>query len=78
MGRMLTFFITDANPQEVMTYADLEWSDGSTYRRLGFFEESRKGAVTFWVDPVTFERKRTPPGIEITNLGSIKYLLRVR
>eukprot|EP01034_Spumella_vulgaris_P038238 gene38238-47211_t len=34
-----------------MTYADLEWSDGASYRRLGFEAISDKDPVRFWLDP---------------------------
>ncbi|MBR0533867.1 MAG: hypothetical protein IJK19_04155 [Bacteroidales bacterium] len=76
MSRMLARFVEDTNPDEVMTYADLEWSDGSVYSRMGFHEAGLREPVTFWVNPVTFARERTPDcrGVKIRNFGSLKYL----
>ena len=76
MSRMLARFVEDTAPDEVMTYADLEWSDGSTYSRMGFHEAGLREPVTFWVNPSTFARERTPEhgGVRIVNFGSLKYL----
>ena len=76
MSRMLARFVEDNDPDEVMTYADLEWSEGSVYVRMGFHEVGLREPVTFWVNPETFARERTADcgGIKITNFGSLKYL----
>ena len=76
MSRMLAHFVADASPEEVMTYADLEWSEGSVYARMGFQQAGLRESVTFWVNPSTYARERTPEhgGIKITNFGSLKYL----
>lgn len=82
MGKMLSAFINDVHPSEVMSYADLEWSDGAAYRALGFREAGRRAPVSFYVDTVSWVR--TPAAriaepaqtqVMITNLGSVKYLL---
>lgn len=40
MGSMLSFFIGDVHPDDVMTYADLSWPDGGeVYVKLGFVPE---------------------------------------
>ncbi len=57
MGRMLNHFISQVHPDDIMSYADLEWSDGSVYRQLGFIQETGKGPVTFRIDPSTWERR---------------------
>ena len=51
MGKLLKEFIKDANPDDIMTYADLEWSEGSVYQQLGFSLEGRKSPVVFHIDP---------------------------
>jgi hypothetical protein len=51
MGKFLKEFIKDANPDDIMTYADLEWSEGDVYRQLGFSLEGRKSPVVFHIDP---------------------------
>lgn len=35
-SRMFKRFLTDYQPNSVVSYADLRWSDGGLYRRLGF------------------------------------------
>ena len=50
MGRLLKAFIKDAQPDDIMSYADLEWSEGAVYSQLGFELEGRKDPVTFEID----------------------------
>ena len=57
MGKMLKAFIKEIQPDDIMSYADLEWSEGEVYERLGFEAETRKEPVTFTIDPQTWERK---------------------
>ena len=57
MGKMLKAFIKEVQPDDIMSYADLEWSEGEVYERLGFEAETRKEPVTFTIDPQTWERK---------------------
>ena len=63
MGKLLKAFIADVKPDDVMSYADLEWSEGDVYARLGFQAETLKGSVDFEIDPATWERRpiRTTP-----------------
>ena len=68
MGKMLKAFTKEVQPDDIMSYADLEWSEGEVYERLGFEAEARKEPVTFTIDPQTWERtaiRRSPvkPGI---------------
>lgn len=57
MGRALKLFIKEVQPDDIMTYADLEWSEGNVYEQLGFALEGMKEAVTFEVD---HEYRRLP------------------
>lgn len=61
MGKLLKAFIRDRHPDDIMTYADLEWSGGAAYRQLGFVEESRRPPVLFWVDPSEWRRRHVSP-----------------
>lgn len=82
MGRMLKTFINEVQPDDIMTYADLEWSEGKVYETLGFVLEGHKDPVTFTVDR---QWKRTPvsrcPQYEdcmfLQNFGSLKYRLKL-
>jgi len=83
MGKVLKAFIEEVHPDDIVSYADLEWSDGSVYRRLGFVEDGFKAPVSFVIDPGTWVRtpikKAAPdaPGLRYTNFGSRKYRLRL-
>lgn len=50
MGKMLKAFIKEVHPDDIMSYADLEWSEGKVYEQLGFVLEGRKDPVLFEVD----------------------------
>ena len=79
MGKLLETFVSEVHPEDVMTYADLEWSDGRAYRELGFTLEGPREPVTFAVDPHTWERRDvkyvpdTSGMLFYKNLGSLKY-----
>ena len=81
MGRMLKTFIDDIQPDDIMSYADLEWSAGEVYAQLGFELEGRKDPVMFGIDTQTWERY--PTRVETTwnryfqNFGSNKYRLKL-
>ena len=62
MGRLLKAFIKDVQPDDIMTYADLEWSEGKVYEQLGFTLEGTRPSVTFTID--TSEWSRTPMSSE--------------
>lgn len=80
MGKLLDAFVEQVKPDDVMTYADLEWSDGGAYRSLGFELEGRKDPVVFAIDPSDWTRTALKPPFEATdkllyykNFGSLKY-----
>ena len=82
MGRLLKAFITEVRPDDIMTYADLEWSEGKVYEALGFTLEGWKPPVTFRID--TSEWSRTPISSDESttcryyqNFGSNKYRLKL-
>lgn len=56
MGKMLKAFEDEVHPLDIMSYADLEWSDGEVYRRLGFEEAGFREPVRFYVDTETWQR----------------------
>ena len=92
MGKILKTFIKEVNPDDIMTYADLEWSEGKVYEQLGFTLEATRPSVTFTIE--TSEWSRTAMSSEATaavdmpppargrkrffqNLGSNKYRLKL-
>ena len=65
MGKLLKTFIDEVHPDDIMSYADLEWSDGDVYRQLGFTLEGRKEPVTFHIDTGTWRRFPVRPGMTV-------------
>ena len=63
MGKLLKAFIKDVAPDDIMSYADLEWSEGKVYSRLGFTLEGQKAPVTFMVDTGAWKRFPVRPGM---------------
>ena len=86
MGKVLKAFIEDVRPDDIMSYADLEWSEGDVYRSLGFENEGTKAPVLFSIDTATWTRTPIKPGMTETeiegklffqNFGSNKYRLKL-
>ena len=57
MGKLLKAFIKEVQPDDIMSYADLEWSEGKVYEARGFSEEQPKDPVSFEIEPETWERR---------------------
>lgn len=78
--KLLTFFENDCRPDDIMTYADLDWSDGASYKRLGFEAVSDKDPMAFWLNTETNERFSKSKIIEeehfitVYNGGSRKFV----
>ena len=56
MGKLLDYFVTVERPEEIMSYADIDWSDGDVYRKLGFKQVGETPPVKFYVNSETYER----------------------
>ena len=65
MGKLLNAFIEDVHPDDIMTYADLEWSEGRVYEALGFVLEGFKEPVCFNVN-ASWRRSPVKPGMTET------------
>jgi hypothetical protein len=78
--KLLNKFIEDCQPDDIMTYADLEWSDGASYKRLKFEDITDKPPMTFWLDPRSNNRyaaAKKPDQenlIQVYNAGSRKFV----
>lgn len=81
MGKLLQAFIEEVKPDDIMTYADLEWSEGKVYEQLGFTLEGVKSPVLFSVDIESWQRFAASQSENHTryfrNLGSNKYRLKL-
>ena len=92
MGKALKAFINEVQPDDIMSYADLEWSEGAVYEQLGFELEDHKAPVLFCIDslwhrsalkchssPEMTGVDMPPPArtLYLQNLGSNKYRLKL-
>lgn len=83
LDKLLKAFIGEVNPDDIMTYADRDWSDGRSYERLGFERIGTTPPQTFWVNPQTWERyyaerltetQISKDWLKIVNAGNWKFL----
>jgi hypothetical protein len=81
LAKLLSAFSAEFKPGDIMTYADLEWSDGASYRKLGFREVSDTQPFEFYLDTGQMQRFSTKPLMQnseqrllICNLGSRKFV----
>ena len=56
LSKLIKHYTRTFSPEDIMTYADREWSSGGSYRRLKFKEVGVREGQTFWVQPGTLQR----------------------
>ena len=56
LGKLIARFIKDANPDDIMTYADLDWASGKGYQTLNFKQTAVTPPLTFWINPAEMTR----------------------
>ena len=79
MDKLLKTFSEDHQPDDIMSYADRDWSDGRSYEKLGFVKIENSLSQVFYLNPETNERFSNKVFIdydylEIFNAGSIKFI----
>ncbi len=83
LDKLLQAFVKEVHPDDIMTYADRDWSDGRSYERIGFERIGATPPQAFYVNPATFERhyaerlKETAvpaEWIKVYNAGNWKFL----
>jgi hypothetical protein len=77
MNKLLKSFIEEHNPDDIMSYADRDWSDGRSYKLLGFTKINDTEPHVFYLDKQTLVRhsakEKRENTIEVFNAGSIKF-----
>lgn len=80
MDKLLKAFSAEHNPDDIMSYADRDWSDGRSYKTLGFERIEVTEPQFFMVNTENFRRYSVEENIEnsikIFNSGSIKFIRR--
>jgi hypothetical protein len=80
MDKLLKKFTEEHNPDDIMSYADRDWSDGRSYDKLGFSKIKNTLSQTFYINLRTLERHPSDwltdgtQYLEIFNAGSIKFI----
>ena len=85
LSKLLHHFIRSVKPEHIMTYVDREWSEGSSYLKLGFSIESITKPQSFYISPDgtrhyareilklnSVEELKELNWIAVENLGNIK------
>lgn len=87
LDKLVKAFMKEVHPDDIMTYADRDWSDGRSYERLGFDRIGTTAPQAFVVNPVTMERhyaERLEEGkipsnwAAISNAGNWKFLKKMK
>jgi hypothetical protein len=84
IDKMVKAFVTEFQPDDIMTYADLEWSDGASYQKLGFEYFSHRTAISFFLNMQEHTRHTSNLDVTagvflpITNAGSKKFVKRTK
>ncbi|MDR2651355.1 MAG: hypothetical protein LBC68_03440 [Prevotellaceae bacterium] len=56
IGKLISHFITEQNPDDIMSYADIDWSAGKSYAKLGFTFIEYTEPQKFYLDAKTGQR----------------------
>lgn len=74
-SKMLRFFTSNFNPSRIISYADLDWSDGNIYKLLGFSESYRtEPDYKYVVNNIRVHKSRFRKSKLNTNLSESKYM----
>ncbi len=80
LSRLIKAFIREADPDDIYTSADRDWSDGDGFQQLGFEVIGFSEAMRFWLDE-SYHRLRNKPesdAPEVANSGNIQLLLKLK
>ena len=84
LGKLIAHFERERKPDDIMTYADRDWSAGKSYRELGFVATGITEPQAFSVNRIDFTRRyfdgqsRNKNEITVYNTGNIKFLKLIR
>jgi hypothetical protein len=76
MDKLLKAFTEEHQPDDIMSYADRDWSDGRSYNKLGFMKIGNSLPQKFYINSITLKRvsHNEVNFIKIFNAGSIKFI----
>ena len=77
LDKLLTTYLTNPPADDLMTYADRDWSDGASYRKLGFEQVGETPPQQFWLRPeegIRYAPGRLPAPITQSNAPENDYI----
>lgn len=82
MDKLLKAFTKEHQPDDIMSYAERDWSDGRSYYKLGFEKIENSLPQTFFINLLTMERlsinlltgEMEDKYLKIFNAGNVKYI----
>ena len=85
LSKLISHFVSQHKPEDIMTYVDKEWSGGVSYKKLGFELTDETAPQAFWVVKSTGERYYSMEEAgryalassdiqKVYNCGSLKYV----
>jgi hypothetical protein len=83
IDKLLKAFTEEHLPDDIMSYADRDWSDGRSYDKLGFSKIENSLPQTLYINLKTLERLQLnwltdDEHLEIFNAGSIKFIKNIQ
>lgn len=82
LSKLISHFIKEQSPEDIMTYADLDWSNGGGYLKIGFEKIGELAPQSFSIHAHSSIRNYktdngsgNEPPHKFFNQGSAKYLL---
>jgi len=81
-SKLLNHFIKELSPDDIMTYVDKDWSDGTSYSKAGFVLEDQLQPIEFFLDQISGQRQYSErggvalqeSGVKVYNSGSYKFI----
>lgn len=77
LDKLLKTYLTNHPADDLMTYADRDWSDGASYRKLGFEQVGETPPQQFWLRPeegIRYAPGRLPAPVTQSNAPENGYI----
>ncbi|WP_316843552.1 hypothetical protein [Pedobacter psychrodurus] len=79
LSKLISFFAETHKPNDLMTYADRDWSAGEAYVKLGFTQTAVVESHNYILDEKLnrqLKKNNQSSGQEVFNTGSLKFILK--
>ncbi|MGM9475920.1 hypothetical protein ACS5PU_05790 [Pedobacter sp. GSP4] len=79
LSKLIAYFADLYQPNDIMTYADRDWSAGEAYIKLGFIQTAIVAPQTYILDENLnrqLKKNSDTAGTKVFNTGSIKFILK--